>query len=172
VVACGDGPPRAGLRSPGRAAVRRARRQKPLGRWWAAEAQRTRGMRTRRPLALGAALPRAKGPMSHRLQRWETPGVIGMTRTRGGKTARVSLTAAGRQQARQLTGSDAEGGAKEPHNPWWAMAPAGRPAMTSARGRACAYRSHAQGPHLPWRNSPRAGVPPWSGRSGCLETTP
>jgi hypothetical protein len=86
------------------AAVRLSRRQKQIVRWWAADAKRTRGMSTRSHPELVAALPSAKGHVSHRLRRLETQGVILMTRPPGGKTASVSLTAAGRQQARQLTG--------------------------------------------------------------------
>jgi hypothetical protein len=41
-------------------------------------------------------VPSAKGNMSHRLRRLETQGVLAMTRTPGGKTASMYLTAAGR----------------------------------------------------------------------------
>jgi hypothetical protein len=62
-------------------------------------------MITRSPPELGAALPSAKGNMSHRLRRLETQGLSVMLRTPGGKTASVSLTAAGRQKASHLAGS-------------------------------------------------------------------
>ena len=80
--------------------------QKQIVRWLAADAQRTRGMLTSSHPELVAALPSAKGHVSHSLRRLETQGLIMMTRTPGGKTDSVSLTAAGRQKALQLTGSD------------------------------------------------------------------
>jgi DNA-binding MarR family transcriptional regulator len=54
---------------------------------------------------LGAARPSTKGNIRHRLRRLETQGLIVMIRTPGGKTASVSLTAAGRQKASNRTGS-------------------------------------------------------------------
>jgi DNA-binding MarR family transcriptional regulator len=54
---------------------------------------------------LVAALPSAKGNISHSLRRLETQGLIVMLRTPGGKTESVYLTAAGRQKALKLTGS-------------------------------------------------------------------
>ena len=87
------------------AAVRLSRLQKQMLRWLAADAQRTRGMLTSSHPELVAALPSAKGHVSHSLRRLETQGLIMMTRTPGGKTDSVSLTAAGRQKALQLTGS-------------------------------------------------------------------
>jgi len=89
------------------AAVRLSRLQKPIGRWLAAAEKRPRRMRTRSHPALGAALPRAKGHLRHRLGRWETQGLLGMTRTPGGKTESVSLPAAGRPKALKRTGSAA-----------------------------------------------------------------
>jgi DNA-binding MarR family transcriptional regulator len=87
------------------AAVRLSRLQKHMLRWLAADEKRTRGMMTRSHLELVAALPNAKGNISHSLHRLETQGLIVMTRTRGGKTESVYLTAAGRQKARRFTGS-------------------------------------------------------------------
>jgi len=87
------------------AAVRLSRLQKHIVRWLAADAKRTRGMITSSHLALVAALPSAKGNMSHSLQHLETQGLIVMTRTLGGTTESVYLTAAGRQKALKLTGS-------------------------------------------------------------------
>ena len=52
----------------------------------------------------GAALPSAQGDLSHSLRGLETPALIVMTRTPGGQTARVSLTAAGRPRACHITG--------------------------------------------------------------------
>jgi len=52
-----------------------------------------------------AALPSAKGNLSHSLRRLETQGWIVMLRTPGGQTESVYLTAAGRQKASQLAGS-------------------------------------------------------------------
>lgn len=86
------------------AAVRRSRLQTHLVRWLAADAKRTRGMMTRSHLELSVALPSAQGHMSPSLYRLETQGVIVLTRTLGGKTASVSLPAAGRQKAIRLTG--------------------------------------------------------------------
>jgi DNA-binding MarR family transcriptional regulator len=51
-----------------------------------------------------AALPSAKGNISHSLRRLETQGLIVMIRTPGGKTESIYLTAAGRQKARKLAG--------------------------------------------------------------------
>jgi hypothetical protein len=74
--------------------------------WWlAADEQRTRGMLTRSHPELVAALPSAKGNISHSLRRLETQSLMVMTCTPGGKTASGYLTAAGRQKARKLTGS-------------------------------------------------------------------
>src|SRR5262245_21929505 len=91
------------------AAVRLSRLQKQMLRWLAADEQRTRRIITRRHPELVAALSSAKGNISHRLRRLETQGLIGMTRTLGGKTESVYLTAAGRQKALKLTGSYEEG---------------------------------------------------------------
>jgi DNA-binding MarR family transcriptional regulator len=88
------------------AAVRLSRLQQHIVRWLAADAKRTRGMITRGHPELGAALPRAEGNLSHSLRRLETQGLILMTRTPGGQTESVSLTAAGRQKALKLAGSD------------------------------------------------------------------
>jgi hypothetical protein len=107
VSACGAGPSQAAVRQAVRAAVRLARLQKQIGRGLAAEAQRPRGMIPRRQPERGAALPRAQGQGRHRLRRLEPQGLLRMMRTPGGKTDRVSRIAAGRQQALQLTGSDA-----------------------------------------------------------------
>jgi hypothetical protein len=87
------------------AAVRLSRLQTRMLRWLVADEQRTRGMITSRHPELVAARPSAKGNISHRLRRLETQGRIVMTRTPGGKTASVSLTAAGRQKAFKLVGS-------------------------------------------------------------------
>jgi DNA-binding MarR family transcriptional regulator len=87
------------------AAVRLARLQRQSLRWLAADEQRTRGMIARSHPELVAALPRAQGTMSHSLRRLETQGLIVMLRTPGGKTASVSLTAAGRQKASNRAGS-------------------------------------------------------------------
>ena len=100
------------------AAVRLSRLQKPILRWLAAEAKRTRGMITSSQPELVAALPSAKGHSSHRLRRLEPQGLSMMTRTPGGKTESVYLTAAGRQKARQLTGSYEEGGTTQKNNGW------------------------------------------------------
>ena len=86
------------------AAVRLSRLQKHIVRWLAADEKRTRGMITSSHLELVAALPSAKGNSSHSLRRLEIQGLIVMTRTPGGKTESVSLTAAGRQKALTLAG--------------------------------------------------------------------
>lgn len=77
------------------AAVRLSRLQKYIVRWLAADEKRTRGRITSSHLELVAALPKAQGNMSHSLHRLEPQGLLVMTRTRGGKTESVSLTAAG-----------------------------------------------------------------------------
>jgi len=71
----------------------------------AADEQRTRGMITSSHPELGAALPSAKGNISHSRRRLETQGLLVMLRTPGGKTESVYLTTAGRQKASQLAGS-------------------------------------------------------------------
>jgi hypothetical protein len=88
-----------------RAAVRLSRLQTRILRCLAAEERRTRGLITRSHPELVAALPSAQGNSRHRLRRLETQGLRVMPRTPGGKTASVSLTAAGRPKALQLTGS-------------------------------------------------------------------
>ena len=95
------------------AALRLSRLQGQILRWLAADEQRTRGMITSSHPALVAALPSAKGNISHSLRRLETQGLIVMLRTPGGKTESVYLTAAGRQKALKLTGSYASGGTLE-----------------------------------------------------------
>ena len=64
------------------AAVRLSRLQKRILRWLAADEQRTRGMITSSHPELAAALPSAKGNLSHSLRRLETQGLIVMTRAR------------------------------------------------------------------------------------------
>ena len=91
------------------AAVRLSRLQKRMLRCLAADEQRTQRMMTRSHPERVAALPSAKGHSSHRLHRLEMQGLIVMTRTAGGKTESVYLTAAGRQKAIQMTGRYEEG---------------------------------------------------------------
>ena len=86
------------------ALVRLSRLQRRILRWLVADAPRPRGMLTRSHPELVAALPRAQGNRRHRLRRLGTQGLSVMPRPPGGKTARVSLTAAGRQQALTLAG--------------------------------------------------------------------
>ena len=74
VSACGDVQSHAAVRKAVMAAVRLSRRQKQIVRWWAADAKRTRGMSTRSHPELVAALPSAKGHVSHRLRRLATQG--------------------------------------------------------------------------------------------------
>ena len=81
------------------AAVRLSRLQTRILRWLAADEQRSSHPE------LVAALPSAKGNISHSLRRLETQGLIVMLRTPGGKTESVYLTAAGRHKALKLTGS-------------------------------------------------------------------
>ena len=87
------------------AARRLSRLQKDILRWLAADEKRSRGMITSSHPELVAALPSAKGNISHSLRRLEMHGLIVMTRTPGGKTESVYLTAAGRQRALTLPGS-------------------------------------------------------------------
>ena len=89
------------------AARRLSRLQKYILRWLAADETRTRGMSTSSHPELVAALPSAKGNISHSLRRLEMQGLIVMTRTPGGKTESIYLTAAGRQRALTLPGSSA-----------------------------------------------------------------
>ncbi len=97
--------PHAAVRRAVMAAVRLSRLQTRILRWLAADEQRTRGMITSSHPELVAALPSAKGNISHSLRRLEAQGLIVMLRTPGGKTESVYLTAAGRQRAFKLTGS-------------------------------------------------------------------
>ena len=87
------------------AARRLSRLQKYILWWLAADEKRTRGIITSSHAELVAALPSAKGNISHSLRRLEMQGLIVMTRTPGGKTESVYLTAAGRQRAFTLPGS-------------------------------------------------------------------
>jgi hypothetical protein len=87
------------------AAVRLSRLQKRIRGWLAADEKRTRGLISSSHQELVGTLPSAQGNISHRLRRLERQGLIGVGRTPGGKTASVYRTAAGRQQALQLSGS-------------------------------------------------------------------
>jgi DNA-binding MarR family transcriptional regulator len=87
------------------APVRLSPLQRRILRWLAADEKRTRGMITSSHPELVAAVPSAKGNISHSLRRLETQGLLAMTRTSGGKTASIYLTAAGRQKAHKLSGS-------------------------------------------------------------------
>jgi len=71
----------------------------------AADNKRTRGMIASSHPELAAALPSAKGNISHSLRCLEIQGLIVMTRTSGGKTESLHLTAVGRQKAMTLSGS-------------------------------------------------------------------
>jgi len=87
------------------AATRLSRLQKRILRWLAADDKRTRGMIASSHPELAAALPSAKGNISHSLRCLEIQGLIVMTRTSGGKTESLHLTAVGRQKALTLSGS-------------------------------------------------------------------
>src|SRR5262249_21905954 len=119
----GDTQPQARGRRAVRAAVRLSRLPTRMRRWWAADAPRPRGRITRRHPERVAALPSAQGTSRHSLRRLATPGWPLLHGRPGGKTARVSLTAAGRQKALTLAGSDASGESRESNNrlgavPW------------------------------------------------------
>jgi hypothetical protein len=79
--------------------VRLSRLPRRILRWLVAEEQRTRGMISSSHPELVAARPSAQGHSRHRLRRLETQGLVVVLRTPGGKTERVDLTPAGRQQA-------------------------------------------------------------------------
>jgi hypothetical protein len=87
------------------AATRLSRLQKRMLRWLAADEKRSRGRIARSHPELVAALPSAKGNMSHSRRGLERQGLLVMTRTPGGKTASVYVTAAGRQRACHITRS-------------------------------------------------------------------
>jgi DNA-binding MarR family transcriptional regulator len=87
------------------AATRLSQLQKRIVRWLAADEKRTRRMSASRHPELVAVLPSAKGNISHSLRCLERQGLIVMTRTPGGKTESLYLTAAGRQKVCALTGS-------------------------------------------------------------------
>ena len=153
-------------RATGRAAVRLARLQTRMLRWVAADAQRTRGRRTRSHPERVAALPSAQGTLRHRLRRVEPQGLSRMIRTPGGNTARVSLTAAGRQTARKLAGRDEAGRTREQqevrsrsmaHRAWercghGTNAPSGSHDPGQGRGHACASPGPSHAPHRPQSN--------------------
>jgi DNA-binding MarR family transcriptional regulator len=87
------------------AGVRLSRLQRRILRWLVADEQRTRGMISSSHPELVAALPSAKGNISHSLRRLETQGLVVVIRTPGGKTESVYLTPAGCQKALQCAGS-------------------------------------------------------------------
>jgi DNA-binding MarR family transcriptional regulator len=87
------------------AATRLSQLQKRILRWLAADEKRTRRMIASSHPELVAVLPSAKGNISHSLRCLERQGLIVMTRTPGGKTESLYLTAAGRQKVCALTGS-------------------------------------------------------------------
>src|SRR5262249_8838846 len=99
--AWGDTPPHAAVRRAVMAGVRLSRLQRRILRWLVADEQRTRGMISSSHPELVAALPSAKGNISHSLRRLETQGLVVMIRTPGGKTESVYLTPTGRQKALQ-----------------------------------------------------------------------
>ena len=81
------------------AAARLSRLQKRILRWLAADEERTGGLVSSAHPALVAALPNAKGNISHSLRRLEAQGFIGLVRTPGGQTESLYLTSEGRQRA-------------------------------------------------------------------------
>ena len=158
------------------AAVRLSRLQRQILRWLAADEQRTRGLITSSHPELVAALPSAKGNISHSLRRLETQGLIVMLRTPGGKTESVSLTAAGRQQRAHLAGSYASGGPRESHHrlatgPWCPElgrgpceglnASSGSRLGPVHRARMCVARARTR-PSSPAKQRRAGRVPRWS----------
>jgi hypothetical protein len=91
------------------AARRFSRWQKRLRAWLALEEQRTRGMISRSHQELVGALQGDKGNISHRRHTLEARGLLVLVRSRGGKTAALYLTSAGKNWAHQLIGSGDSG---------------------------------------------------------------
>ena len=87
------------------AARRLARRQKHILQWLATDHQRTRGMITSSHQDLVRALPGDKGNLSPSLSTLEARGLIGISRSPGGKAESVWRTLEGQKWASQLTGS-------------------------------------------------------------------
>jgi DNA-binding MarR family transcriptional regulator len=83
------------------AGVRLSQLQRRILRWLVTDEQRTRGLISSSHPELVAALPSAKGNISHSLRRLERQGLVVLLRTPGGKTESVYLTPAGRQKALQ-----------------------------------------------------------------------
>jgi len=81
------------------ATARLSRLQKRILRWLVADEKRTGGLLSSYHPALVAALPSAKGNISHSLRRLEAQGLIGLVRTPGGQTESLYLTSEGRQKA-------------------------------------------------------------------------
>ena len=87
------------------ATARLSRLQERMLRWLVADEKRTGGLLSSYHPALVAALPSAKGNISHSLRLLETRGWIIIGRTPGGKAESLYLTREGRQQALKLAGS-------------------------------------------------------------------
>jgi DNA-binding MarR family transcriptional regulator len=87
------------------AARRLSRRQKQILQWLAMDHQRTRGVITSSHQDLVRALPGDKGNISHSLQTLEARGLIGISRSPGGKAEALWLTPEGQTWASQFAGS-------------------------------------------------------------------
>ena len=81
------------------ATARLSRLQKRILRWLVVDEKRTGGLLSSYHPELVAALPSAKGNISHSLRRLEAQGWIVRVRTPGGQTESLYLTSAGRQKA-------------------------------------------------------------------------
>jgi hypothetical protein len=106
-AACGTLP--AGEERTALAAPRLSRRHQRLLPWWATDHQRTRGRVTSSHPDWVRAWPGDKGTISHRLQTLEARGLMGSSRSPGGKAESVWLTSEGQKWAAQFTGSGDEG---------------------------------------------------------------
>ena len=147
------------------AAVRLSRLQKRILRWLAADAKRTRGMITRSHPELVAALPSAKGNISHSLRRLETPGL-----DRDDPHARWENRKRLSDRRRSSEGPHTCGKVcirrnKRAKQQVVHSTPLGSHETTRAGGKHASCKATRTHHHLPWRNRERNWGPRWSGIS-------
>ncbi len=92
------------------AARRLSQLQKRILWWLVADGPRPGGVVAGEPPELGRTLKEETGNVSHSLRTLEELGLVFVGRQQGGKAKYVILTKQGRMVARQLAGSDDEGG--------------------------------------------------------------
>jgi DNA-binding MarR family transcriptional regulator len=87
------------------ATARLSQLQKRILRWLVVDEKRTGGLWSSYHPELVAAIPSAKGNISHSLRRLEAQGLLVLVRTPGGQTESLYLTSEGRQKASVFAGS-------------------------------------------------------------------